>query len=162
MGMTCQLISVPDQEAQMLLSDPPAIYEWLEALDGSASVLHLETSWHGLHFVLTGTAAEGEPPQNFLVAGGEAVGEEDVGYGPARVFDADMVLDLDRALGSISDEEFARRFDPRRLAAAEIYPQIWDEPRQDLLVVYGNCFRELKAYVHRAAQTRQALIVTLA
>jgi hypothetical protein len=145
----------------MLLSDPPAIYELLEALHGSPSVLSLETSWHGLHFVLTGTAGEGEPPHNFLVAGGEPVGDEDTGYGPARVFDADSVLDLVTALGSISDEEFARRFDPRRMAVAGIYPEVWDEPRPALLAVYRRCFRELKAHVHRAAQTGQALIVMI-
>jgi hypothetical protein len=161
MSMICKLASVPDREAQVVLSDPSALYELLEALEGSESVLSLESSWHGLHFILTGTAGEGEPPQNFLVAGGEAVEDEDVGYGPARVFDAGMVLDLDTALGMISDEEFARRFDPARLAAAEIYPQIWDEPRQDLLEGYGYCFRELKAHVHRASQTGQALIVTI-
>jgi hypothetical protein len=159
--MICNLVSVPDEEAQPLLSDPSAIYDLLDTLQESEAMLSLETSWHGLHFVLTGTAEEGEPPENILVAGGEPVGDEDMGYGPARVLDAGMVLHLDRVLGRISDEEFARRFDPARLDAAGVYPQIWDEPRQELLAVYGRCFRELKTHVHRAAGQGHVLIVML-
>src|SRR5829696_7547426 len=39
---------------------------------------NFEKSWHGLHFLLTGTAWEGEPPLNFLLAGGREI---DIGLG---------------------------------------------------------------------------------
>lgn len=50
----------------------------------------LDKSWHGLHFLFTGTAWEGEEPACFLVLGGEGIGN-DVGYGPARVLMPDDV-----------------------------------------------------------------------
>jgi len=46
--------------------------------------LDLDKAWGGLHFLLTGTAWEGEPPHSFLLDG-DTVGDIDVGYGPARV-----------------------------------------------------------------------------
>ena len=43
--------------------------------------IDLDKSWHGIHFLLTGAAWEGERPLNFLILGGEEVGDIDVGHG---------------------------------------------------------------------------------
>lgn len=45
---------------------------------------NLDKAWHGIHFLLTGSTWEGEKPLNFLISGGETIGEIEVGYGPAR------------------------------------------------------------------------------
>ena len=70
----------------------------------------------------------GDPPLNFIATGGEPVGSEDVGYGPARILLPDQVAELDSALANFSDHEFARRFDLEALSNEAIYPDIWDEP----------------------------------
>ena len=44
---------------------PPLI---LEA--GEGALVDLDKAWHGVHYLLTGTAWEGEPPLNFVVEGG--------------------------------------------------------------------------------------------
>jgi hypothetical protein len=33
--------------------------------------IDLDKTWHGIHYLLTGTTWEGEPPFSFLVAGGD-------------------------------------------------------------------------------------------
>src|SRR5215217_4265180 len=43
---------------------------------------NFEKSWHGLHFLLTGSDWEGEPPLNFLLAGGTEI---DIGLGQSPV-----------------------------------------------------------------------------
>jgi hypothetical protein len=161
MSMICELFIVPEQTARQVLDNPAEIHQLLESLEDSQSVLSLEKSWHGLHFVLAGTAWGGDPPLNLLVGGGLPVGNEDVGYGPARVLDPVGVTEFDKALEAISDADFARRFDPEELTTAEIYPQIWDEPLEELLQEYRSYFQEMKRHVHRAAQSRQAVIVTI-
>jgi Domain of unknown function (DUF1877) len=49
--------------------------------DGEGLSTDLDKSWHGIHYLLTGTASGGVAPVNFLVAGGRPVGKLDVGYG---------------------------------------------------------------------------------
>jgi hypothetical protein len=161
MSMICELFIVPDQSARQVLGNPAEIHQLLESLEGSDAVLSLEKSWHGLHFVLAGTTSGGDPPLNFLMGGGVPVGDEDVGYGPARVLDPVGVAEFDKALEAISDADFARRFDPAELTGALIYPMIWDEPLDELMQEYRSYFQEMKRHVHRATQSRQALILTI-
>lgn len=162
MGMICDLFAVPDETARDLLANPERIHRLLDTLEQDDASVCLEKSWHGLHFVLTnGSAWADESPLDFLAAGGVPVGEEDVGYGPARVLLPNDVVRLNAALSALTDAEFARRFDLKGLEDADIYPQIWDEPLEDLLEEYGDYFRATKALVQRAAQEGLALLVTI-
>ena len=161
MSMICELFIVPAQVARELIAEPARVHEVLELLEGSTSALSLEKSWHGLHFVLTGTAWAGNPPLDFLAGGGVPVGNEDVGYGPAQVLDPANVTALHETLTGFSEADFDRNFDPAGLSREEIYPQIWDEPLDDLKQEYGSYLREMKAHVRRASESGQALLVAI-
>ncbi len=161
MSMICELFIVPSHTARQLIADPRSVHNVLASLEGSDSVLSLEKSWHGLHFVLTGTAWGGQPPLNFLAGGGVPVGNEDVGYGPARILDSAGVAALNAGLAAFSDADFDRNFDPAGLTGAEIYPQIWDEPLEDLKQEYGGYLQEMRAHIQRAAESGQALLVAI-
>jgi hypothetical protein len=160
-SMICELFVIPAQTARQLAADPGGVHAVLRSLEGSDSVLSLEKSWHGLHFTLTGTAWAGNPPLNLLAAGGTPVGDEDVGYGPARVISPSEVVALNAALAAFTEADFDRDFDPAKLGAAEVYPQIWDEPLEDLKQEYGGYLREMKAHVREAAEAGRALMVTI-
>jgi hypothetical protein len=157
--MSCQLLAVSDFEGRGLLARPERIRRLLDEQAGTP--LSLEKSWHGLHFVLAGSSWGGEGPLAFLLAGGEQVGNSDFGYGPARVFLADEVAQIANALSGLATEEFDRRFDLEKMAEEMVYPQIWDEPRPELLDEYLGYFEELKDLVCKAAQQRQALVILL-
>ena len=161
MSMICELFIVPDEAARRVVADPTSIHELLDSLEGSDAALSLEKSWHGLHFVLTRTAWEGDPPLNFLALGGIPVGDEDVGYGPARILDPACVGELTAALAQFSNSDFERNFDLDELSSADIYPQIWDEPLNDLREEYGGYLQTMKAHVHRAADSGQAILVAI-
>ena len=161
MSMICEISAIPDEVAQEVLSQPGRIQELLDSLDREGKLLSIEKSWHGLHFILTGTAGEGSAPLNFIAAGGETVGDEDVGYGPARVLRADKVKEFDAALSAISAEEFDQKFDLDALNEASIYPRIWDEPREELLEEYGMYFEQLRDLVKQAAHDNHALIIAI-
>ena len=88
----------------------------------------LDKAWHGIHYLLTGTAWAGEAPLDFLVTGGQTVGAEDLGYGPGRMFTSADVRRIHAALAAVSDEELARRYSPAAMKHADIYPNIWDRP----------------------------------
>ena len=124
----------------------------------------MEKSWHGLHYVLTGTAGEGDEPLGFLLSGGETVrepDEEDETDIPARLLMPEYVRRLNVALTEISSDEFDRRFDTKVLAAEEIYPDIWGEAREDLLSEYRMYFESMKRFVLSAAERGEAILVMI-
>jgi hypothetical protein len=161
MSMICELFIVSPQIVRQLAADPSDIHDVLNVCEGSDTVLSLEKSWHGLHFVFTRTAWDGEPPLNFLVSGGVPVGDEDVGYGPARLLEPADVNSLNEALAEFSQADFDLNFDRTGLLDAEIYPQIWNEPWEELKEEYGGYLQQLKAFVQRATESGQALLIAI-
>lgn len=130
---------------------------------GEVEATDLDKAWHGIHFMLTGTAWEGVPPLNFLMQGGTMIGEVEVGYGPARGMTAAEVKAVAGELAGI-DEAFMRaRFDPAQMTQLDIYPGIWDrDPAED--DSFGYCmeyFGELRTFVTRAAERGAGLIISL-
>jgi hypothetical protein len=110
-------------------STPPAA---LELTDGEGDLGDLDKSWHGIHYLLTGSPDECGTPLQFLVAGGTDVGDDDVGYGAARVFTSAEARVIASALSAISDDELRSRFAPEAMMRAAIYPEIWDrDPKDD-------------------------------
>jgi hypothetical protein len=86
-----------------------------------------EKSWHGLHYLLTGMAEEGEPPLNFLMGGGRELEIED-GEWPLLTHSSADTRRIADALGRLSDEEVRNRSNPVEMKRLEIYPDFWDEP----------------------------------
>lgn len=130
---------------------------------GEVEATDLDKAWHGIHYMLTGTAWEGVPPLNFLMHGGAVIGEVEVGYGPARGMTAADVKAVAGALAGI-DEAFMRaRFDPAQMTQLDIYPGIWDrDPAED--DSFGYCmeyFGELRTFVMRAAERGAGLVISV-
>ena len=123
----------------------------------------LDKAWHGIHYMLTRTAWEGDPPLNFILLGGSEVGQIDVGYGTARVFSSAEVQALHAALSPIDEAFLRQRFNPPEMMELEIYPEIWDrDPAED--DTFGYCaeyFGTLKEFVAGAAQRRLGLVFYL-
>ena len=123
----------------------------------------LDKSWHGIHYLLTKTAWEGDPPLNFLLLGGTEVGSIDVGYGTARAIDSGTVAEIDRELAKIDRDFLERQFDPAEMTRLGIYPEIW-ERNSDEDDMFGYCaeyFDDLKNFIRRAAENRLGLIIFL-
>jgi hypothetical protein len=148
-------------QLQELLANPDSIGDFLyEGGDPGASHLGIEKSWHVIHFLLTGSAWEGEPPLSQAVLGGTPLGDEDLGYGPARYLKADEVQVVSRALNGISPTELGHRFDQEALAAAEIYPSIWDGAiEEDEIQAFLDDYRLVVDFFAQAAQNEEALLL---
>jgi hypothetical protein len=162
MGMVGCFRRLPQADLERLLEDPSVLPEYLEgevpAGFGSCMDLDVDKAWHGIHFLLTGTASEGAMPLGFIVDGGTTIGE-DMGYGPARGFSDSEVARIAGALAAVSAAEIHARYDAAELARAEVYPDIWErdgDHARDYLVTY---FEQLSAFIAGAAEEREALIV---
>jgi uncharacterized protein DUF1877 len=168
MEMLCTLRSATEAQRQALLKAPERLQDFLEDEEDfgdaeGARFLELDIgeSWHGLQYLMTGTAWEGAAPLDFLVRGGEDVGDIPSDEGTARVFKPAEVKKLSEALHGLSQGSLRSRFDARKLLELDIYPGLWDEPAEDVnpldeLVSY---FAELRKLVSQVAQRGHALLV---
>ena len=165
MSMIAMLRLAPGEDIDRLLASPEAIEDFLEegGEDPSGS-LDVDKAWHGLHFLLTGTAWDGTSPLDFIVAGGEMVGDVDVGYGPARAFRPRDLKAIARAIEPFDEAELRRRFDPARMKKLEIYPDIWGRPpdEDDTLGYLIENWSLLKPFIQKGAADGFGMIVWLA
>jgi len=167
MSMILNLVRIPGPLGEELLSNPASIrtviypgYEGNNPAVSKDDQVDLDKGWHALHFLFTGTAWEGEFPAAFLVFGGTQVGEVDVGYGPARHFDAAATAQIDDYLQSLDETELQGRLDPEEMTDLEIYPEIWDDENIEEEWEYvRQHFRQLKEFVHETTATGKALLV---
>lgn len=83
-----------------------------------------EKSWHGLHYLLTGTSDEGSPPLNFLMHGRELELED--GEPPLITHSSADTRRIADALTRLSDEEVRRRVNLAEMNELELYPGRWD------------------------------------
>jgi hypothetical protein len=120
----------------------------------------VDKAWHGIHFLLTGSAWEGDPPLNFLVAGGEEIGE-DTGYGPPRGFSVAEVKEIAKALSFVTVEALRSRYNPQQMQQMEIYPDIWEREGEEGLIYLLGCFEGMKNFVIGGAEQDEALVVFL-
>ncbi len=120
----------------------------------------LEKSWHGLHFVLTGRADDAPAPLGYLLSGGEEVGE-DLGYGSARFLNSSQVKALRDALRPFDEAEFDRRFDVKAMERAQLYPNCWDEDRDDLLEEFDSYLRELQRDLDATVAAGEGLLIAI-
>ena len=123
-GLLARLLGAKPVELSEDVPDLPKTH-------GEGIETDLDKAWHGIHYLLTGTAWEGAEPLNFIVCGGTEVGDIDVGYGPARVFSSNDVKTIAAALRSLDDSAVRERFNPEEMMSLEIYPNIWDRAPED-------------------------------
>jgi len=164
MGMRTMFRRLSDADLARLRAEPELVADYLErdqpAGFGPVADLDIDKAWHAIHFLLTGTAWQGDPPLNFIVTGGVELGD-DLGYGPARALTSGEVRSLAAALETIPPARLLQRFDPAALTAAEIYPQIWDRsPEEDDTRGYvAEAYDQLWSFVLAAAVESEAMLV---
>ena len=106
--------------------------------------------WHGLYYLLTETAWEGDAPFCYLL-NAPSIGNEEVAYGPAMAISASQTKELNRHLEDMDRQSLLARFNAERMNELEIYPDIWDEDVEKLKAELGEAFDMLKAYCQKCA-----------
>lgn len=135
---------------------------WPDAAEGEAVLL--DKRWHGLHYLLTGSADERPLPAGFLLSGGEDVGDDDGDVVP-RLLDPAQVRAIADLLAALDADELTRRFDATRMTELKIYPDpIWlrDEDPDEEHTPLGwllDAFAELQEFMAAAASAGDAVVV---
>ncbi|MBV8634154.1 MAG: YfbM family protein [Burkholderiaceae bacterium] len=157
MSMIGNFLAVTQAELDALYADPEAVGTVLYE-EKMSEVVDIDKAWHGIHFMLTGEQYGGDGPLAQVIMGGEPIGEEDVGYGPARGLSALEVKAIAAALSAVSEQQFRERFDQAALSEADIYPQIWDEGDEALDYIAHN-FSETRRFYEAAAANGMAAVL---
>ena len=135
-------------------ADPPG---------GKRDVLSLDKAWHGVHFLLAGTAEPGPALRSQAVLGGVELGDDPEGfsgYGPARYFRATRVRELSDELRRPEVEADAiARFDPARMSQLRIYPG-WRAGAEDKEWLI-DAFQRLRDFYSGAADQGHAIVTCL-
>ena len=170
--MICELRQLSPAYAQKLLHNPDEVLQYYEDAieeelpeEAQGEDLDLDKAWHGLHYILTETAAQDEEPWCYLLVGGEQVGDEkdhDVGYGPARILMQQQVAAFQQAVASVSPAEVSARFNPVEMTRLDIYPNVWDRQDELLEEWMQESLVELQGFLRRAVEQQQAVIISLA
>lgn len=176
MGMYCELRQLDPDYARKLLADPDQVLHYAErvesgrlAKEAQGEALDLDKAWHGLHYLLTGTAWEGTEPAGYLLMGGQQVGddqEHDVfGYGPARILTPEQVAAFSAHVGTaLATAAVQQRFNPAEMTRLDIYPEVWDraDEAENNLEFLTEAAAELRGFLRRAAAQGQAVIIYMA
>ena len=154
--MIGNFMQLTPSELQAMIDDPSLIEARLfpDVEEDEEVGIDVDKAWHGIHFLLTGSDWEGDPPLANMILGGCEIGE-DVGYGPARYLTAKQVQDVANALPS--REKLATRFDIPKMNQAKIYPEIWNEGDEMLDYVLTN-YETLADYYKDAATKGNAML----
>jgi hypothetical protein len=124
--------------------------------------IDLDKAWDGVYFCLSGygTANANKVPQPlcWIISADNIIDEEqDLGYGYAIYSTVEQVMQVAAYLEKVSDDDFIAGFDAKKMAAADLYPSIWDEGEEvkDYLIYY---YKLLKEFYLKAAKEDMAVI----
>ncbi|MFN4195554.1 MAG: DUF1877 family protein [Thermosynechococcus sp.] len=127
MSIAAILIAILDSEP---LKDLEALIAAAE--EGELPSCILETAWHGLHWLFTGTADGGDEPWCYLLKGGTEMTIEDMVDSVPRFLDRHQVDAWHQALQSVTETPLAQHFDLGARAAAHLYPSsLWSDSGQE-------------------------------
>ncbi|MBC3882889.1 YfbM family protein [Undibacterium sp. LX40W] len=123
----------------------------------AASTLNIGTSWHAIHYLITGKTSSPVPGAGEVIFGGTEIGN-DLGFGPAHLFSAEEVKTISDALQAFPLKTFTGRYDVKQMQASKIYPENWlkegDIGRARLL----DYFQQILNFYANAAKNGQAIV----
>ncbi len=123
--------------------------------------IDIDQGWHGLHFLFTGTADEGDEPACYFMRGGEDLDDD----GHARALRPDQVRRFAAYLDTLTPEELSSRYDPARMTKLQIHPDvIWNRPftpEDSPLGWLTGCYAEVRQFVKSVASSGDGLIINI-
>ena len=152
MSMCAYFESISPAKLRKLKANPEVIHDlvFTDSFDKENNAFFdLHKSWQSLHFLLTGTAwdVDEENALSQVVLGGEEIGPDAFGYGPARMMVPDLVKRISQALDKVDFVEVKGRYSEAQFQEADLYAFGGEDFAEelDVLVDYLDGLREFYA-----------------
>lgn len=118
----------------------------------------LDKAWHGIHYLLTGSALPDGTLASKVIMGGEDFGPI-LGYGPAQLVRPAEVRAIAQLLEKTTPDSLRKRFDPKEMTREEVYPGvIWEREGEEALRFLLSYYTQLVSFYKHAAERGQAVI----
>jgi hypothetical protein len=105
---------------------PPIAWAFVDGDD-----IMLDKAWHGIHFLLTGSAEPTGGPLSLLLEEWPEIGDVQIGWRPAVAINAAAMSDFNEALEGTAVVDLRGRYDTRRMAAEDVYlADAFDDDRE--------------------------------
>jgi uncharacterized protein DUF1877 len=125
------------------------------------SEVYLDKSWHGIHYLLTGSVDSNGSLASKVIMGGENIGP-DRGYGPAQLLNPAEVKGIAQLLEKTTPDMLRKRFKPKEMTRMDVYPgEIWVRDGDDALSYVLDYYAKLVAFYKLAAERGQAVILVI-
>jgi len=158
MGMYASLFAIPEPLLDQMRVDAAVRNQWLGDLD-AIDTHGLGELWHGVHYMLCGSAKEKRTPLGRAIIGGAPLPGPDLGHGPPLSLRAHEVAEAAAAMAELEPTVFAARFDPAAMAAAEVYPSaMWEREADTVIDELISAYVGLRDYFQRAAEADLAML----
>lgn len=160
--MTHVFRPLKDEVLARIVTDPRAAEQFLYKTPVGASDFALGAEAAGVHFLLTGTAEEGEWPLNFVLGHtlgkGRAVRAAGEEHPPAVAFTSAEVHEIAAGLAELGGEEFLARFDAAAMNEHGVGRADWrdEDERLEGLV---DAFAHLRESIVGAAEKGLGVVV---
>ena len=161
MGMLCYYFQADDIMVQKLKNGAGA--DFMFEPENEHNLCCIDKAWHAIHYTLTGEIWEVSEDDilSQIVLGGVPVNGEDMGYGPMRLLDKDIVSRIAEALEGYNETAFREKFSLKDMAANQIYPIMEDENEEQFFQYIWANMDALKAFFQDAAQKNQNILTFL-
>jgi hypothetical protein len=157
-SMIWRAVAVDSFKFEQIKKNPEVLAQLL--FSESDQAISLEKDWHGIHYLLTGTAWDVKGEAGQAILGGTEFGD-DLGYGPARMLTPGQVRAIAEALAKNSPKSLSARYNPEAMTTLEIYPSVWNREGPQALESLLNSYRALVAFYRRAAEKGQIVVVVM-
>ncbi len=122
MGMVIYLRRAGDADIDRLVADP-SVFETFMFDEGveNLDLVDFDMAWHGVHWLLTGSADDVGHPLGIIIAALPELGADENGEGGIGLIAPPLMKAFADALDKLDDATLARRFDARAMAKADVY-----------------------------------------
>lgn len=124
--------------------------------------IDLDKSWHGMHFVMTGSADATDSPLSFIVHDWPEIGDIDVGYGPAKAIKSEHVSRFFDALESFTPDMLRAQYRPDRMEEEELYlAEFFSRDRTEGIEYIEYWLEELRGFLRQCVARKMGLVTYL-
>jgi hypothetical protein len=135
---------------------------WAAQRKADDTQVDLDKAWHGIHYLLTGSVDANGTLASKVIMGGESIGPDDIGYGPAQLLKPDEVKAIAQLLEQTTPDMLRKRFKPKEMTRLDVYPGvIWERDGDEALKWVLESYQNLVAFYRRAAYRGQAVIIAI-
>ncbi len=163
MGMILQLFRINSEKFDTFLQNSQLFQDYVyddETPDKNR--IDIDKSWDGIGYLLTGAPLHDEANElcRVLFSHQFIKGTEEMGYGPAMYLLPEEVIYFNQKLAAITKTDLESNFNPAKMSAAEIYPEIWADNTTAFDYLY-HYFENIKSFYAKAATENQIIITFL-